>query len=284
MSFINNLSVTAIILTKDRPDYLKQSFNSVLNQTILPEQIIIIDDASALEYDWEAYKVRFHNLVIKRFDEVKGANYCRNHGVSAAKSKIVAFLDDDDAWKINYLHTAIEQYKTNNKIVGTTCGKEIMDSDGRLVINSKPFVVEEELKKGNTYCGMSGVTVLKDVALTIPFDNDLPNGQDWDFFVRVVQAGLSLKNIPIALYDYRIGTDGGITQRLKKMRPEAAENRLLSAAKHRAWLGERAYRTRVIIQLLRGLKTRQYKGGWVKLAVKHAGLFATLQFLLFRKT
>ncbi|MFC4701980.1 glycosyltransferase family 2 protein [Glaciecola siphonariae] len=277
------LSITAIITTQNRPDYLRTSLQSVLNQERLPEQIIIVDDASTVDYDWQTIQSSAPNILIKRLETVHGANACRNIGLALAQSNILAFLDDDDAWKPQYLASIEQAYIDEPDISGTTSGKEIMDTDCECIVNSAAYVSLEELKMGNTYCGMSGVTVKASVAKSFRFDEELQNGQDWDFFIRVVNGGAQLKNLSQALYLYRRGTQGGITQRLKTLRPEAAEKRLLSAIKHRAWLGEKAFKKRVLHQLLHNFTSRRYKLGWLILAAKYTGWVSTTKYLLIRR-
>ena len=44
-------TVSVIITTHNRPDYLKESLAAVLAQSVMPEEIFVIDDGSSVSYE-----------------------------------------------------------------------------------------------------------------------------------------------------------------------------------------------------------------------------------------
>jgi glycosyltransferase involved in cell wall biosynthesis len=97
-----NAPVSAIIPCYNCQDTISRAIQSVAAQTLLPQELILVNDAStddsrkvirdsALCYppDW----IRIIELA-----ENKGAGAVRNIGWEAAKSPLIAFLDADDAW------------------------------------------------------------------------------------------------------------------------------------------------------------------------------------------
>lgn len=44
-------TVSVIITTHNRPDYLKESLAAVLKQTVLPKEVFVIDDGSSVSYE-----------------------------------------------------------------------------------------------------------------------------------------------------------------------------------------------------------------------------------------
>ena len=157
-----------------------------------------------------------------------------------------------------------------------------MESVDRININSKVLVSAKELRLGNRFSGMSGFSARRSILLQTPFDPELKNGQDWDLYVRLIQRESKFINIRCALFLYRKGTPNGITEEVKKMDLMQIESRLLSARKHRAWLGETAYKRRVAEQILSYLPNKRHKFCWIKKAVELAGCKATIQTLVLK--
>lgn len=93
-------SVSVLIPTKNRKDLLQRSLKSVLNQSIVPEEIIIVNDGSIDQTKTflENFKLKNKNLNLKviHIKNSGGVNFARNQGIKEAKSEWIAFLDDDD--------------------------------------------------------------------------------------------------------------------------------------------------------------------------------------------
>ena len=119
----------------------------------------------------------------------------------------------------------------------------------------------------------------RELALQERFDESLPNGQDWDMYVRLLQNGYSLRNIPKAIFYYRFQNMDGIGAKVAKMTPEEAIVRLRSADKHRAFLGDEFYRRRVAAQLLVYLPLKRQKFKWLMASVQRAGVIVTVQHI-----
>ena len=95
--------ISAIIPSFNRYEFLLNAVNSVKNQSIENYEIIIINDGST---DSNYYTNSFNDSNIKQIDlkenqKIKNgfsSDAIRNIGISEAKGKYVAFLDDDDVW------------------------------------------------------------------------------------------------------------------------------------------------------------------------------------------
>ena len=106
--------ISVIIPTYNRCDLLKRAINSVIKQTITPKEIIIVDNSST-DQTYQMVSSLFPE--INYFIEKKrGVSAARNKGILESKSKWIAFLDSDDAWKPTKLEkqmefSVINQYK-----------------------------------------------------------------------------------------------------------------------------------------------------------------------------
>ncbi len=59
------------------------------------------------------------------------------------------------------------------------------------------------LHGSNIFGGGSGIAAKKEVLLSIPFNNDLYS-EDFDWWIRIIFAGIKIKYIPISLVRYRV--------------------------------------------------------------------------------
>ena len=104
--------ISVIIPTYNRCDLLKRAINSVIKQTITPKEIIIVDNGST-DQTYQMVSSLFPE--INYFIEKKrGVSAARNKGILESKSKWIAFLDSDDAWKPTKLEKQME-YSVSNQ-------------------------------------------------------------------------------------------------------------------------------------------------------------------------
>ena len=247
-------TVSVIITTHNRPDYLKESLAAVLKQTVLPKEVFVIDDGSSVSYE-EVLNLFPREL----FEYVKvpvasGANAARNLGISKSNSDIIAFLDDDDIWDENYLEQHINAHDEGADAV--TCGYRFLETPEKIHINPIQVITTDVIKKGNKFCGMSGVTCKTSLAQNLKFDEELKNSQDWDFFVRITLENAQFRNIAKDIYFYRRGHNS-ISTEVANMPLEKVFPRLKAFKKHKALLGKEAYNDRVANQILSQIGKRK---------------------------
>lgn len=271
-------TVSVVITTFNRPNELKEALDGVYAQIVKPLEVIVVNDASSLPYEQVIEAFSHHsNFIYKPLDTSSGANKARNIGVDTAKGDIIAFLDDDDIWMPDYLLEHVRAYEEGADAV--VSGYQNLGKEDEVFVQPDETVQADVLRTGNQYCGMSGFSIRRDLAIKERFDESLPNGQDWDMYVRLLQKGYKLVNIPRAIFMYRFMNMDGIGAKVARMTPEQAIVRLRSADKHRAFLGEENYRKRVAAQLLVYLPLKQQKARWVMQSIRLAGLRVTMEHI-----
>tara|TARA_R110001592_G_scaffold332200_2_gene615450 strand:+ start:5100 stop:6005 length:906 start_codon:yes stop_codon:yes gene_type:complete len=279
MTIVTTLNVSVVIITCERPDYLKTALQSVFEQTVKPFEVIVVDDCSDADYEMVLGTFAHEQINYRRLPQRSGANTARNTGVEMSSGDIVAFLDDDDIWLDNFVFTHQQSYQEDSAIGALICGYKVMDNEHKQVINSQTIITADELRLGNRFSGMSGFSAKRIVLTAHPFDPALKNGQDWDLFVRLIQSNIKFINIRNALFLYRLQTPDGITAKAKRMAVSDVEPRLQSAFKHKTWLGEKYYKKRVAEQVLGFLPNKTNKLGWIKKSIELVGFTFTLKTL-----
>lgn len=89
--------ISIIIPHFNRTLLLKETLNSVKNQSFQDWEVIVVDDIS-IRVEWEQLKTYEENKIqiFQRIGGLKGPSSCRNIGVKNASGKYLIFLDSDD--------------------------------------------------------------------------------------------------------------------------------------------------------------------------------------------
>lgn len=88
---------TVIITTKNRPGYLREAIDSVLQQKSSHQaKIVIVDDGSDVPVCQQVEDYYHDCCMILRNDESVGVSAARNQGIQATDTEWLIFLDDDD--------------------------------------------------------------------------------------------------------------------------------------------------------------------------------------------
>ena len=102
---INNIKVSIIIPVYNTEQYLKQCFDSVINQTFQDIEIIVVNDGSTDNSVniIKKYQQKDNRFVFVDFSQHKGVSDARNEGIKIAKSEYITFVDSDDWIKKDYV-------------------------------------------------------------------------------------------------------------------------------------------------------------------------------------
>lgn len=222
--------VSAVIVTKNRSDFLKKSLQSVINQTYKHIEIIIIDDNS----NDNTQKIinsflRVHpNILYFRNKKTMGANFSRNLGLEYAKGFFVAFLDDDDFWKKNKIYEQVNHFNIE-KFDIISCNFEYKKLFQNYKSNIPNRISFSKLLELNYLGGFSGILIKKSSFNQKIFDNKLPSCQDWDFWIRCFIDNKKIIILQSNLYNYTVHSNNKITNSLNN----SYKGRLLFFFKYR---------------------------------------------------
>ena len=133
---MNSISIDVLITTFNSEKYIRETINSVLNQTYENFRIIIVDDCSTDRTFEICKKYRNkHKDKIKLYKLKKNSSTAaipRNFGIKKCKSDYIAFLDSDDIWMNNKLEYQISKITKSSKLIFTNCkyfkNKKIINS------------------------------------------------------------------------------------------------------------------------------------------------------------
>jgi glycosyltransferase involved in cell wall biosynthesis len=195
-----------IIPTRNRYELCLRAIRSVLAQTLPPEEVIVIDDASTdPRYEWLQEIANDARVVVLR-DEVSsqdrtGAGFAvgsvRNRGLAYVRRAQfggwVAFLDDDDEWLTEKMAIQSEAAKTyddvrlfcsnafNRTPSGLVVGYHHGDHGRRL--DNRCHDVTRCLREFNPVICSSAV-IHAETAAKVGWQQESGYGEDWDYWRR----------------------------------------------------------------------------------------------------
>ena len=96
-----NFDCSVIIPTYNRARVIGATIEAILNQTLPPREVIVVDDGS--RDDTLSVLAGYQPAVRVISIENSGSIVARNVGLRAASAPVVAFCDSDDLWRPDFL-------------------------------------------------------------------------------------------------------------------------------------------------------------------------------------
>jgi len=188
------LKISVVMPTYQSALFINNTLQSIVKQTVIPSQVIIVDDGSTdntcsiIEEFSKTYPEL--NLELIRSSH-KGPGASRNIGVQRATSQWIAFLDSDDLWFPNKLEICLQAIRENQKNNFFCHNETIKAEDGsvalldysRLYSTGKPLT--EQLFRVNLF-STSAVVCKRNIILDAGcFDETLSSAQDYELWLRM---------------------------------------------------------------------------------------------------
>ena len=184
---MKNDFISVVIPTYNRVTFLKDAIDSVLAQTFLDFELIVVDDGST--DDTPKLLSSYNNKVRVITQTNQGPSAARNRGIETAKGEWIAFLDSDDVWKPDKLKKQV-QFITDNPDTKICQTEEVWIRSGKRVNPKK----KHEMHSGWIYekclplciVSPSSVMIHQDVFERIGlFDETMLACEDYDLWLRV---------------------------------------------------------------------------------------------------
>ena len=187
--------VSVVIPTRNRPQLVKRAVNSVRAQTLQELEIIVVIDGEDRATLKTLAAIAEPRLQIVRLPESKGGGGARNVGVARARGEWIAFLDDDDQWfptkleqQLAVATTSSHSYPIISCYVIAKTPKGEFTYPLRLPTAGE-HLSEYLLARSGWYFGegliqTSTIFTAKKLLQQVPFSEDLPKHQDWDWILR----------------------------------------------------------------------------------------------------
>jgi glycosyltransferase involved in cell wall biosynthesis len=198
--------ISVIIPYYNREQYIDETVQSVLAQTLDPLEIIIVNDRSR---ESSRKRIERYASVCKILDLERnvGLAGARNAGIQAARGQFIALLDDDDIWfphKLEVQRKYMEEHP-ECALVHSAVTAFFSNKPDQLWVWCEPgnMTLAKSLTDKYWACP-SSMFFRTRAALSIGgFDSAFRQCEDRDFLIRVCAAGLKVQCIPQPLLRLR---------------------------------------------------------------------------------
>jgi glycosyltransferase involved in cell wall biosynthesis len=245
-----DLSIVAVIPLYNGARWIEQAINSVLAQTLLPDEFVVVDDGSTDGGAGSAIVERMarEHPIIKLLRKPNGGqSSARNFGVVHSRSALIALLDQDDVWCPDHLEKLVRPFEVKH---GTPIGWVYsdfadIDENGRMISHSYVSPSLENPKRNLTVILGQGIIIQPSATLinrtafeTVGgFDERLSGYEDDDLFLRIFRACYDNVYVPHTTSAWRIHASscGASDRNDKSLRLYI--QKLLSAFPDEPWRG-----------------------------------------------
>jgi glycosyltransferase involved in cell wall biosynthesis len=196
-------NVTVIIPCYNDGRYILEAVNSILNQTLKAEKIIIVDDGSNAETKKVLKNIK-HSSVEIIYQENKGVSNARNTAIALARTDYILNLDADDYFEPSFIEKAVDVLDNNNQVVAVSSYCRSFNNDKTIEIikplggKLKDFIVINNGRANSMFFKKSWEAVGG-------FDEKMHEGyEDWEFWIAILEQEGTMHIIKEVLSHYRI--------------------------------------------------------------------------------
>lgn len=207
--------ISVIMPVYNAEKYLKESIESILNQTYKNFEFIIINDGSTDDslkiinyYAAKDNRIR----IISR--ENKGLVYSLNQGIKLAKGKYIARMDADDISIIDRFEKQIKYFDKNEvDILGSFMKYfgDITENDLSQECNMNSNINDQNCEiaflKSCALCHSSVMMKKSIFRNLIEYNCNFSHGEDYDLWLRALKSGYKIKKIEKVLVNMRCHND-----------------------------------------------------------------------------
>ena len=189
--------------------YIGEAIKSVVNQSYVNWELIIVDDGSHDESLRVARRWAEKNdrIIVYSLAKNVGQAEARNVGIQNARGRWVAILDADDRWQHDKLQLQVQQINRKPTAVIFTTDAHVIDKDGnRIGSITMPFkgrLAKYNLIYSGRFACHSSVVYSAEVIKSVGgFNSRFRRSEDMDLWLRLSEIG-TFVHLPKKLIDYR---------------------------------------------------------------------------------
>ncbi len=207
-------SVLMAVYIKDNPEYFAVALDSMIHQTVTPDEIVIVKDGpitEALQMVIDERKGGTVEINEVGLRENHGLGFALNKGVKACRNELIARMDADDYSVSNRCEMQLAEFEKNPALDIVGCPvKEFAGSMDNIVGERKvPLTNEEIYSFERTRDAFNHPTVIfkKSTVERAGGYSDYKKNQDSDLWIRLMNHNAVCLNLPETLVFFRFDED-----------------------------------------------------------------------------
>ena len=224
-------SVLMSVYYKEQPDWFDEAINSMIKQTVPPDEFVIVKDGElteALNNVIDRYTEKYPELFrIVALPENKGLGPALLTGVMACKNEIIARMDSDDISLPTRCFEELFELESDESlmIVGSWVNEFCGGTDNIIALRKLPCSNADIKEFARKRCPFAHPSVMYRKSAVTAAGNyrDYPYFEDYDLWIRMIKNGYECKNIDKPLVYMRVNDDfyrrrGGVKYLKKVLR------------------------------------------------------------------
>ncbi len=194
---MKNTSISVIVPVYNGEQFLTEAIQSVLEQTVLPDEIIVVDDGSTDGSARVAAELLSTSPVPIQyvFQTNQGPAAARNQGLRLATGSLLAFIDADDLWDRNKLATQIDYLNEHPEVLIVRGHVQMFE-----VRDGNEIPIADPCHGANLGCSLFRRKAFEIVG---PFDETMRLSEDLDWYLRATEHGICQPVLPGTTLWYR---------------------------------------------------------------------------------
>lgn len=209
-------SVLMSVYCKDDSLYLRDAFNSILNQSLQPNQVVLIQDGKLtvdLYSEIEKFSNEFPNLNILKLEKNVGLGKALELGIELCENELVARCDADDINVLDRFKKQVDFFEKNPNVsvVGGQIKEFYTEGTEKIFISERnvPQNFEDVLNFSKKRNPLNHMTVMfkKDDILKSGNYKTAIGFEDYYLWLRVLKNSFKIENLPDYLVDARVGKE-----------------------------------------------------------------------------
>lgn len=214
MSSEIKFSVLMPVYYKEKAEYFNTALESIVNQTLMPNEIVIVKDGpltEELNSVIAKYISKYPQLFnVVALEENVGQGKARNAGLMACKHNIVALMDSDDIARKDRFEIQIKYMEQNPDVdvVGSYITEFESNPDEIESIKAVPLTHDKIYNFGKWRSPINNMTVVykKDKVFEVGAYNSFDFGEDYLLFAKMLMNGCKFYNLEDCLVNARAGS------------------------------------------------------------------------------
>ena len=207
-------SVLMSVYFKESPSYLEAALSSVFTQTVMPDEVVLVEDGpltSELDETISKFEKEYPTILkVIKFETNRGLGQALHDGLLECSNEIVFRMDTDDIAHNDRFEKQLKIFKEKNV---DAVGSNITEYDETMTnITSHRIVpkLDKDIKKmAKSRNPINHMTIAFKKQAVIDSGNylDMMYFEDYYLWVRMMSKGYAFYNIQETLIDVRGGND-----------------------------------------------------------------------------
>ena len=205
-------SVLMSLYWKERPEFLRQSLDSVFGQTLRADEVVLVEDGPLtpeLDAVVKDYSARYPELKVVPLQMNVGLGRALNEGLKYCTNELVARMDTDDVAKPDRFEIQVPFMESRPEVAvsGSWIDEFIGTSENVTSVKKLPENHGEIFKYGKTRCPMNHPAVIYRKHIIQQVGGYGPFPEDYYLWGKLLVNGYKMHNIQESLLFFRSTPD-----------------------------------------------------------------------------